>query len=81
MKVWQKNRGIDFYYARLPDGNIDKSVFLKNLKEKYKSNAVAYVGDDYYDITLIETVDYSFVLQMLVRYKRYLKICTEDKVR
>lgn len=55
-----KNRGIDFYYARLPDGNIDKSVFLKNLKEKYKSNAVAYVGDDYYDITLIETVDYSF---------------------
>lgn len=55
-----KNRDIDFFYARLPNGNIDKSVFLHDLKEKYASEKVAYVGDDYYDITIIESVDYSF---------------------
>jgi 3-deoxy-D-manno-octulosonate 8-phosphate phosphatase (KDO 8-P phosphatase) len=54
------DRSVDFYFARLANGNIDKSVFIKELKEKYKAKKIAYVGDDYYDITIMESVDISF---------------------
>ena len=59
-KEMAKDRGIDFYYARLPNGNIDKSVFIEKLKNKYDSKNLAYVGDDYYDLTIIEASDISF---------------------
>jgi YrbI family 3-deoxy-D-manno-octulosonate 8-phosphate phosphatase len=53
-------RQIPFYFSKLPNGNIDKSVFLETLKEKYSARTVAYVGDDYYDQTIIDKVDYAF---------------------
>jgi YrbI family 3-deoxy-D-manno-octulosonate 8-phosphate phosphatase len=57
------DRAVDFYFARLANGNIDKSVFVRELKEKYRANKIAYVGDDYYDITIMESVDFSFAPQ------------------
>lgn len=53
-------RGVDFYFARLPDGNIDKSVFLRELVNQYGAAQTAYVGDDYFDITLLDIVDFSY---------------------
>jgi YrbI family 3-deoxy-D-manno-octulosonate 8-phosphate phosphatase len=53
-------RGIDFYYAKNQFGNIDKGEMLSALKEKYEANLTAYVGDDYYDLSIIERVDFSF---------------------
>lgn len=55
-----KIRGIDFYYAKTADGNIDKSEFVNRLKLKYNASVVAYVGDDYYDLSIVNTVDFSF---------------------
>jgi 3-deoxy-D-manno-octulosonate 8-phosphate phosphatase (KDO 8-P phosphatase) len=54
------DRDIDFYFARDPSGNIDKSNFLKHLKETYNANSIGYVGDDYYDVTILDEVDVSF---------------------
>lgn len=56
-----KIRGIDFYYGRDPNtGNIDKSNFIPILKEKYGDVEMAYIGDDYYDLTIIENLKYTF---------------------
>jgi YrbI family 3-deoxy-D-manno-octulosonate 8-phosphate phosphatase len=54
------SRQIPFFFSKLPNGNIDKSVFLETLKERYGAQTVAYVGDDYYDQTIIDKVDYAF---------------------
>lgn len=62
-QVMASVRGIDFYYARDPvTGNIDKSTFLENLCETYKTNPerVVYVGDDYYDLSIIENLKHTF---------------------
>jgi len=53
-------RGIDFFYAKNIAGDIDKSEFIPNLKMNYEADVVAYVGDDYYDLTIIDKVDLSF---------------------
>lgn len=53
-------RGIDFIFARLPDGNIDKSVLLENLKTRYGAKTAAYIGDDYYDLSILDQVDFPF---------------------
>jgi 3-deoxy-D-manno-octulosonate 8-phosphate phosphatase (KDO 8-P phosphatase) len=55
-----KIRGIDFYYAKNADGNIDKSEFVNELKHRYDATVLAYVGDDYYDLSIINLVDFSF---------------------
>jgi 3-deoxy-D-manno-octulosonate 8-phosphate phosphatase (KDO 8-P phosphatase) len=55
-----KVRNIDFIYARSVDGTIDKSRFLDQLRQKYDSTRVCFVGDDYYDLTLLSDVDISF---------------------
>lgn len=55
-----ETRGIDFMFARLPDGNIDKEVFLEDFKDRYRAQNVIYLGDDYYDLTLLASVSASF---------------------
>jgi 3-deoxy-D-manno-octulosonate 8-phosphate phosphatase (KDO 8-P phosphatase) len=55
-----KIRGIDFFYAKNIAGDIDKSEFIPDLKINYEAEIVAYVGDDYYDLTIIDKVDLSF---------------------
>lgn len=54
------NRDVDYYFARDQSGNIDKKNFLADLKRTYKANNVGYVGDDYYDVTIMDEVDISF---------------------
>jgi YrbI family 3-deoxy-D-manno-octulosonate 8-phosphate phosphatase len=55
-------RKVDFYFARATSGNIDKADFIPMLCEKYKvtRDEIAYVGDDYYDLTLIENLKHTF---------------------
>ena len=53
-------RGIPFYDARGQDGNIDKSRFVESLKAEFGANSFAYVGDDYYDMTILALADLSF---------------------
>ena len=53
-----KNRNIDFYYAR----GKDKSEFIPEFELKYGVNAseMGYVGDDLFDIGIMEEVGYKF---------------------
>jgi YrbI family 3-deoxy-D-manno-octulosonate 8-phosphate phosphatase len=55
-----EQRGIPFHYAVSQDSNIDKSMFFKDLKEQYRAKSIAFIGDDYYDATLLDIVDYAF---------------------
>jgi 3-deoxy-D-manno-octulosonate 8-phosphate phosphatase (KDO 8-P phosphatase) len=54
-----RERGVDFMYARMPDGNIDKELRLRELRDRYKARTTAYIGDDYFDLTLLSAVDLS----------------------
>ena len=69
-----QDRGIDFYNAKLKSGKLDKSDFLEELRSKYRANRVAYVGDDYYDITLLAQVDFSFCPSDAIREVR--EVCS-----
>lgn len=57
-----KNRNIDFYHSRGPDGKLDKVKFLPFLLSKYKATkeTTAYVGDDYFDLEIMKEVDNRF---------------------
>jgi 3-deoxy-D-manno-octulosonate 8-phosphate phosphatase (KDO 8-P phosphatase) len=58
-----KKRQIDFYYARNPKtGNIDKSEFIPTLCKNYNTSPdkIAYVGDDYYDLSIIENLKWTY---------------------
>lgn len=52
-----KNRNIDFYYAR----HIDKATFTDDFKSKYKCSTeeMLYIGDDIFDISLLNKVGFS----------------------
>ncbi len=51
-----KERGIDFYYSREPDGAINKVKWLIDLVKKYDATYenTIYVGDDLYDMPAIQ---------------------------
>jgi len=53
-----KNRNIDFYYAR----GKDKVLFLPDLCIKYNTRPadVLYIGDDLFDMNILQAVGYSF---------------------
>ena len=53
-----KNRKTDFYYSR----GKDKIEFLPEFEKKYNCsiNEMAYVGDDIFDIPIMERVGYAF---------------------
>lgn len=56
-------RKIDFYHSRDPiSGSIDKSLFLPKLEQTYNvpRDKIAYVGDDYYDLSIIENLKWTF---------------------
>src|ERR1019366_7133769 len=52
-----ETRKIDFFHN---ESGKDKADMLPFLKEKYGANKVAYVGDDYYDIGIMNVVDLAF---------------------
>jgi YrbI family 3-deoxy-D-manno-octulosonate 8-phosphate phosphatase len=53
-----KNRNIDFYYAR----GKDKAHFLPLISETYNipTEDMVYVGDDLFDLTIMEAVGHSY---------------------
>lgn len=53
-----KERGIDFWYSREPDGTIDKVKWLHKLLGHYRTVAenVIYVGDDMLDMPIMNAV-------------------------
>lgn len=61
-KKMAETRKIDYYHARLPSGNIDKAEFIPILCGKYnvEKSEIAYVGDDYYDLSIIESLNHTF---------------------
>jgi len=54
------HRGIEFIYSKSKDGNIDKSIYVDEIRGKYKAQVVAYIGDDYYDLSGMAVSDFSF---------------------
>lgn len=57
-----KKRNIDFYYSRGSNGIIDKAAFIPIFEEKYNVTAdeMAYVGDDYFDLSIINKLFYTY---------------------
>lgn len=49
-----KNRKIDFFYSRLPSGQLSKSECAKKILKKYNVSAdeVIFIGDDLFDIEM-----------------------------
>lgn len=56
-KMMAETRKIHFFHN--PPG-IDKVDILQEIKNYYKSNRIAYIGDDYYDLTIMNSVDLAF---------------------
>lgn len=52
-----ETRKIDFFHN---EPGTDKIEFLPRLKKKYKTESIAYVGDDYYDLAIMKAVKISF---------------------
>lgn len=57
-----KKRNIDFYHSRTPDGTIDKKSFIPLFEDRYKiqKQKMIYVGDDYFDLDIINELRYTF---------------------
>lgn len=57
-----EKRNIPFLYSRNLCGGLDKSRAIPYLIEKYgvSPDKMAYIGDDYYDISLLNSVRYPF---------------------
>ena len=55
-------RNIDFYCSRGTDLSLDKSRFLDMFEEKYgvKKEKMAFVGDDYFDLSIIKSLKYAY---------------------
>ena len=64
LKVNEKmamKRKIDFWYSRGADGTINKNEFIKKFEETYnvKPAEMMYVGDDYYDLSIIHELEHT----------------------
>jgi len=57
-----EKRNIDFYCSRNKDLSLDKSRYLSIFKEKYNIdiNKMAFVGDDYFDLSIIKELTNTF---------------------
>ena len=55
-------RNIPFYCTRGADLGLDKSVYLKHLEAQYKVKRenMAFVGDDYFDLSMFKTLFWTF---------------------
>lgn len=55
-------RRIDFYCSRGDDLSLDKSILLPRIQKRYnvELHEIAFVGDDYFDLSIIEKLPYSF---------------------
>jgi YrbI family 3-deoxy-D-manno-octulosonate 8-phosphate phosphatase len=57
-----KNRNIDFFYSRGDEGMINKATFIPEFVDFYNCSPseMAYVGDDIFDIPVMQAVGYSY---------------------
>ena len=57
-----KQRNIPFYCTRGSDLGLDKSVYLSHLESQYdvKRENMAFVGDDYFDLSMFKTLFWTF---------------------
>ena len=57
-----KQRNIPFYCTRGADLGLDKSVYLKHLEATYnvKQENMAFVGDDYFDLSMFKSLFWTF---------------------
>ncbi len=55
-------RNIDFYCSRSLDLSLDKLPFVEKFKDKYdvEINNMAFVGDDYFDLSIIKKLNYTY---------------------
>jgi 3-deoxy-D-manno-octulosonate 8-phosphate phosphatase (KDO 8-P phosphatase) len=56
-KEMAETRKIDFFHN--PPGT-DKVDMLSEIKKQFNTNRIVYVGDDYYDISIMKAVDLAF---------------------
>ena len=63
---WNRNmaekRNVDFYCSRGSDLSLDKSGYVDIFKEKYNVDIkdMAFVGDDYFDLSIFQVLDITF---------------------
>ena len=57
-----KKRNVDFYCSRGEDLSLDKSRFLPLFEQKYNtpSSQMAFVGDDYFDLSMFKSLKQTF---------------------
>jgi 3-deoxy-D-manno-octulosonate 8-phosphate phosphatase (KDO 8-P phosphatase) len=57
-----KKRNIDFYCSRNKDLSLDKSRYVEIFSDKYNIPAenMAFVGDDYFDLSIFRKLDHTF---------------------
>lgn len=57
-----EKRNIDFYCSRNSDLSLDKSRYVRMFEEKFNINSenIAFVGDDYFDLSIIKILKYTF---------------------
>ena len=57
-----RQRNIPFYCTRGSDLGLDKSVYLSHLETQYdvKRENMAFVGDDYFDLSMFKTLFWTF---------------------
>ena len=60
-KSMAKKRNIDFYCSRNDDLSLDKSRYVDVFSEKYnvKPDNMAFVGDDYFDLSMFESLEFT----------------------
>lgn len=71
-----RSRGIPFFHARDFSDNLDKSKALEKICKHYNvaQTDVAYVGDDYYDLSIIEQLQWTYCpADACADIKKYVK--------
>lgn len=61
-KSMAKKRNIDFYCSRNEDLSLDKSRYVQIFSDKYNIpiQNMAFVGDDYFDLSIFRKLNYTF---------------------
>lgn len=61
-RTMAEKRNIDFYCSRDENLSLDKSLHLPKISQKYNIEIenMAFVGDDYFDLSMFERLKYTF---------------------
>lgn len=61
-RTMAEKRNIDFYCSRNEDLSLDKSRFIEMFEMRYNISHknMAFVGDDYFDLSMFNSLEYTF---------------------